>query len=127
MSKIERLPESELEIMLIMWHEKSPMTAGEITKQLQESHGWKAGTVHVLLERLKERGFVSCDKSGYKHLFSTIITESEYLKGEERTMMHRFFGGSAKNMIASLLNTDGLSDEDLEEIAVLLKKKTGGK
>jgi len=127
MKTIERLPESELEIMLTLWHRGGPMTAGEITKKLLESHGWKASTVHVLLERLSERGFVSCDKSGYKHLFSPLIKESEYRKGEEHTMMHRFFGGSAKNMIASLLNADGLSDEDLEELAVMLKKKTGGK
>ncbi|MBE6541133.1 MAG: BlaI/MecI/CopY family transcriptional regulator [Ruminococcaceae bacterium] len=127
MKAIERLPESELEIMLTLWHSEKPMTAGEITKKLSEIHGWKTGTVHVLLERLYERGFVSCDKSGYKHLFSPVIKESDYRKGEEHTMMQRFFGGSAKNMIASLLNADGLSDDDLEEIAVMLKKKTGGK
>ena len=127
MNKIDRLPESELEVMLIMWHEKKPMTAGEITKKLADAHGWKAGTVHVLLERLGERGFVTCDKSGYKHLFSPVIKESEYRRGEEHTMMHRFFGGSVKNMIASLLNADGLSDDDLEELAAMLKKKTGGK
>ena len=127
MKTIERLPESELEIMLTLWHTKEPMTAGEITKKLADTHGWKASTVHVLLERLNERGFVSCDKSGYKHLFMPRIKESEYRKGEEHTMMHRFFGGSAKNMIASLLNADGLSDEDLEELSAMLKKKSGGK
>ncbi len=125
MKKIERLPESELEIMLILWHEGTPMTAGEITKKTSESHGWKTGTVHVLLERLSEREFVSCDKSGYKHLYTPLVTEAEYRKGEERTLMHRFFGGSAKNMIASLLNADGLSDEDLAELSAMLKKKSG--
>ena len=40
-------------------------------------------------------------------------------------MINRFFGGSAKKMIASLLDTDGLSDKDLEELAVLLKRKKG--
>lgn len=127
MNNIERLPESELEVMLVLWHEKKQMTAGDITKRLSETHGWKAGTVHVLLERLRERGFVSCDKSGYKHLFTPSVTEQKYRKGEEQTMIHRFFGGSAKNMIASLLNADGLSDDDIEEISALLKKKTGGK
>lgn len=125
MKKIERLPESELEIMLILWHEGTPMTAGDITKKTSESHGWKTGTVHVLLERLSEREFVSCDKSGYKHLYTPLVTEAEYRKGEERTLMHRFFGGSAKNMIASLLNADGLSDEDLAELSAMLKKKSG--
>lgn len=127
MKKIERLPESELEIMLTLWHNKTPLTVGEITKLLADAHGWKTATVHVLLDRLGEKGFVSCDKSGFKHLFDPLITEEEYRRGEEKTMMKRFFGGSAKNMIASLLNADGLTDDDLEELSAMLQERKGGK
>lgn len=127
MKKIERLPDSELEIMLTLWHNKTPLTVGEITKILAEAHGWKTATVHVLLDRLGEKGFVSCDKSGFKHLFDPLITEEEYRRGEEKTMMKRFFGGSAKNMIASLLNADGLTDDDLEELSAMLRERKGGK
>ena len=127
MKKIERLPESELEIMLTLWHNKTPLTVGDITKILADAHGWKTATVHVLLDRLGEKGFVSCDKSGFKHLFDPLITEEEYRRGEEKTMMKRFFGGSAKNMIASLLNADGLTDDDLEELSAMLQERKGGK
>lgn len=123
MKTIEKLPEAELEVMLTLWHSDRPLTVGEITKLLSESRAWKTATVHVLMERLGERGFVSCDKSGYKHLFSPIITEADYRRGEENTLMQRFFGGSAKKMIASLLNTDRLSDDDIDELSALLKKK----
>ena len=127
MRTIERLPGSELEIMLTLWHNETPLTVGEITKILADAHGWKTATVHVLLDRLEERGFVSCDRSGFRHLFDPIITEEEYRRGEERTMIKRFFGGSAKNMIASLLNADGLTDEDLEELSAILQERKGGK
>lgn len=127
MKTMERLPEAELEVMLTLWHSDTPLTVGEITRMLAEAHGWKTATVHVLLERLGERGFVSCDKSGFKHLFAPIITEAEYRRGEEKTMMKRFFGGSAKNMIASLLNADGLTDDDLEELSAMLQERKGGK
>ncbi len=127
MKTIERLPESELDVMLVLWHNPTPMTAGKITKLLSDTHGWKSATVHVLLDRLEERGFVSCDKSGFRHLFTPAITEEDYRRGEERTMMARFFGGSAKNMIASLLNADGLSDDDLDELSDILKRRKGGK
>lgn len=122
---IERIPDAELEVMLVLWHSSSPLTVGEITNKLTESRPWKSGTVHVLLARLEERGFVACDKSEYKHRFSPIICEEDYRKGEENTLMHRFFGGSAKRMIASLLDADGLSDKDLEELTALLKRKKG--
>ncbi|MBQ3256043.1 MAG: BlaI/MecI/CopY family transcriptional regulator [Oscillospiraceae bacterium] len=122
---IERIPDAELEVMLVLWHAEKPQSVSEITGKLAETRPWKAGTVHVLLARLEERGFVACDKSEYKHQFSPVITEKAYRKGEERTMLDRFFGGSPKKMIASLLDTDGLSDKDLEELTVLLKRKKG--
>lgn len=122
---IERIPDAELEVMLVLWHAEKPLNVSEITGKLAESRPWKAGTVHVLLARLEERGFVACDKSEYKHRFSPIISEKVYRKGEESTMLNRFFGGSAKKMIASLLDTDGLSDKDLEEISALVKRKKG--
>ena len=127
MKTIERLPEAELEVMLTLWHNTPPLTVSEITKLLEPAHSWKTATVHVLLERLGERGFVACDKSGFKHLFTPIITEEEYRRGEEKTFLKRFFGGSAKNMIVSLLNADGLTNDDLEELSAMLKQRKGGK
>ncbi len=123
---IERIPDAELEVMLVLWHAEKPLNVSEITKKLTEARPWKSGTVHVLLARLEERGFVTCDKSEYKHRFTPIISEKEYRKGEEKTLMRRFFNGSAKKMIAALLDTDGLSDKDLEELTALLKRKKGG-
>ena len=54
-----------------------------------------------------------------------IILKLDYM--EQKTMMKRFFGGSAKNMIASLLNADGLTDDDLEELSAMLQERKGGK
>ena len=84
---IERIPDAELEVMLVLWHSSSPLTVGEITNTLTESRPWKSGTVHVLLARLEERGFVACDKSEYKHRFSPIVSEEDYRKGEEKTLI----------------------------------------
>ena len=52
MKTIERLPESELEVMLTLWHNETPLTVGEITKLLADAHNWKTATVHVLMDRL---------------------------------------------------------------------------
>ena len=122
----EKLPESELEIMLILWREGRAMTAGEITKSSAESKGWKSATVHVLLDRLAEKGFVSCDKSSFKHLYSPLISEEVYRKGETSTLLSRFFGGSAKQMIASFITADSLSDEDLDELSAMINERKAG-
>ncbi len=119
----EKLPESELEIMLALWKVGKAMTAGEITKHFAKDKGWKRATVHVLLDRLAEKGFVSCDKSSFKHLYSPLITEESYRKGETTTFLSRFFDGSAKQMIASFITADSLSDEDLDELSAMINEK----
>ncbi|MBQ6789684.1 MAG: BlaI/MecI/CopY family transcriptional regulator [Clostridia bacterium] len=122
----EKLPESELEIMLTLWKVGKAMTAGEITKHFAKDKGWKSATVHVLLDRLAEKGFVSCDKSSFKHLYSPLITEESYRKGETTTFLSRFFGGSAKQMIASFITADSLSDEDLDELSAMINERKAG-
>lgn len=119
----EKLPESELEIMLTLWKAGKAMTAGEITKHFAKDKGWKSATVHVLLDRLAEKGFVSCDKSSFKHLYSPLVSEEDYRKGETSTLLSRFFDGSAKQMIASFITADSLSDEDLDELSAMINEK----
>ncbi|MBR4933813.1 MAG: BlaI/MecI/CopY family transcriptional regulator [Clostridia bacterium] len=117
----EKLPEAELEIMLTLWREGRAMSAGEITKSAAK--GWKSATVHVLLDRLAEKGFVSCDKSSFKHLYSPIVSEENYRGGETSTLLSRFFEGSAKKMIASFISADSLSDEDLDELTAMINER----
>ena len=123
----EKLPEAELEVMVMLWREGVPMTAGELAKRSADVRGWKSATVHVLLERLYDKGFVTCDKSGFKHLYSPLITEDEYSRGEVKTLKDRFFGGSAKKMIASFINADGLTDDDLDELSAMIRDRKAGK
>lgn len=123
----EKLPESELEVMLMLWKKGVPLSAGEIAKLSADSRGWKSATVHVLLERLSDKGFVTCDKSGFKHRYSPLITEEDYRRGEAKTLKDRFFGGSAKNLIASFINADGLTDDDLDELSAMIRDRKAGK
>ena len=126
MNQWERLPEAELDVMLTLWRAKEPLSVGEIVRCLSGIRTWKAATVHVLLDRLSERGYVKTDKSGYAHRYSPAVEEAQYRRGEERSYLQRFFGGSAKKMIASMLDADGLTAEDLDELSALLHEKRGG-
>lgn len=124
---VERIPDAELRVMLVLWHTKIPLNVGEITQKLSETRPCKPGTVHVLLSRLEARGFVACDKTEYKHRFTAIISEKDYRKGEEKTLIHRFFDGSVKKMIVSLLDNDKLSDQDIDELADALERRKKNK
>jgi len=118
----EKLADSELEIMRVLWENVNPMKASEITKQLQKSKSWSKATVHVLLGRLENKGFVEADRSGYYHYFSALIKENDYLANETNRIAGRV-GTSLHSMLASLIEADELSDEDIIAISDMLNEK----
>jgi len=120
--KMENLPDSELDIMFVLWRSAKPQKASEIVKLLIKSHAWKPSTVHTLLARLEEKHFVTVDKESYSHYFSPLISEDEYRAAESRSVLERLCGGSIKKMVASLITNESISDEDIKELTDMLQK-----
>ncbi len=118
----ERLADSELDIMRVLWSAEKAMKASEITKSLTNQRAWTKQTVHVLLSRLETKGFVRVDRSGYFHLFSAAVDESEYLAGESSRIVKKT-GSSVHSLLASLIEADELSDEDIISISDMLNAK----
>jgi len=130
--KMERLPDSELDIMKELWKSDSPLKAGDIAKRLAPKHSWKVPTVHALLSRLEEKGFVCADRSSYFHRFSPAVTEGDYIASESSVLLEK----SQKrlpDLVCALMDFHDVSDEELRELSALidarlesLKKKGKG-
>ena len=120
--KIKNLPDSELDIMFVLWHSDKPLKAGDIIKILGESHSWKSSTAHTLLARLEEKGFVSTDKESYIHYYSPKISEDEYRTAESHAVLTKLCDGSIKKMVASLISSESITDEDIKELTDMLQK-----
>ncbi|MBR5514641.1 MAG: BlaI/MecI/CopY family transcriptional regulator [Clostridia bacterium] len=118
----EKLADSELDIMRVLWKEDRAMKASEIVKALAQKRKWTKQTVHVLLSRLETKGFVKADRSGYYHYFSAAIAENEYLCNESSRIVEKV-GASMHSMLASLIEADELSDEDIIAISDMLNEK----
>lgn len=119
------LPDAELDIMRVIWHSDRLLCANEITRILndEDGRGWKTATTHVLINRLEDRGYISADRSGYVHRYAALVSEEEYQKIESKSFLKRICGGSVKHMIASLIDTNSFSEEELDEIADILDGK----
>ena len=122
MSATERLPNAELDIMRVLWRAEAPLKASELTKALSEERDWKRQTVHVLLSRLEAKGYIGVDKSAYSHLFYPLIKESDYL-AMATSVLSKKIGSSIHSMMASLIETDELSDEDIFALSDMLNAK----
>ena len=121
MKNIKRLPESELEIMQIIWKEETPVSRMTIERALQEKHPLAPTTIQTLLTRLCEKGFLSLKKEGRSNLYDPLITEREYLACESRSFLDRMFGGSVAGFATALCDS-GIKKEELEELKRMLEK-----
>ena len=120
--KIGSLTDAELEIMHVLWDSEKPLRASELTKKLSESRPWKVQTVHVLLSRLDEKGFIEADRSGYFHTYKARIGEAEYFASASGELFSNV-GGSFKTLIASIIDTNDISDDELFDLKQMIDKR----
>lgn len=122
MSATERIPNAELDIMKVLWTAGAPIKASELTKALSEDRDWKRQTVHVLLSRLEAKGYVGVDKSAYSHLFYPLISQDRYL-AMATSILSKKIGSSITSMMASLLEENELSSEEISALSQMLNAK----
>lgn len=121
---MKRLPESELEIMIIIWEAKQPVNVAYIMGNLGEQRTLTASALHSYLNRLLEKGFLSCKKQGKTSVYEVIISDEEYQKKESKSVLERLYQGSIKNFVAALHNGDNLTKEDLLELKNYIEEHT---
>lgn len=121
-----RLPDSELLIMQIIWQSGKPVGTGRIVELVGEQRNWSRSTVQVLLTRLEERGFIEVMKKGRLKYYAPVIKEEEYLSKETKTFLEQFYSNSYKKLIASLVQNQTIKEEDLDDIINIIKDAKGG-
>ena len=112
----KRLPDSELELMVILWRAGKPMTRVEIEEKLSVKGKWSKTTVLSFLARLEEKGFVRVEKEGRSNCYIPLVEESDYLQQESGTILKRLYGSSVKKFVAALYDGNELSEGQIEEL-----------
>lgn len=117
-----RIPDAELEIMLILWDAGRPVPRSYIDEQLRGKKDWAVTTVLKLLSRLVERGFVTVEHPGMgkTSFYSAVVSEQEYLEYESKTMLEKLYGNSVRNFVASLYHGKVIDDHDMNELQAFL-------
>ena len=124
---IVHLPNSELELMLIIWEATGPITRAEIQSKLEGHDNWGPTTILKFLSRLVEKGFIACESAGKKQVnyYTALISEEEYLAEESKSVLGRFVGRSMTSMVANLYENKSINDEELDELQAFINSKRG--
>lgn len=115
-SVIKRLPDSELEIMMIIWEAGKPVPSAYIMEKLQGEKDWAPTTVLNFLARLVERGFLQVEKQGRINIYSPMVEEKDYIEAESKSFLERLHKSSLKSFFAALYDGGTLSKEDAEDL-----------
>ena len=116
----EKISDSELEVMKLLWQAGEALPVTAIREALQQSRGWEATTVKTLVSRLVNKGAVRQEKRRV-YYYSPLIGEEEYNAWATGSLIRRLYRGSAKNLVAALVHSEGLTAEDLEELRQMFR------
>lgn len=117
MGKVQKISDSELKIMRIIWSNQGSMLFADIISELNEKDKvWKTNTVLTFLSRLVEKEMISIIKRGRLNVYIALISEDEYLAEQTKTFLDKIYSGNAKNLVSSLLKQDYISSDDIVEL-----------
>src|SRR5699024_12802404 len=71
--------DSEWEVMRVVWAQDN-VTRKEIRKVLEQKKNWKTATTKTFIGRLVKKGMLHTETEGNKYVYSTNITEDEFIK-----------------------------------------------
>mgnify|MGYP001002784315 FL=1 len=119
--KIQRLPDSELDIMLALWKGHDDMSRIEIEEFVNQKKELAPTTILSLLARLEKKGFVSVKKEGKNNLYTPLVDQSTYQQQEGRTVLEKLYGNSVKNFVTALYQGKSIGQKQIKELESFLR------
>ena len=116
----EKISDSELEIMQLLWHSEKPLPLRVIRKSLQQTTRWEATTIKTLLQRLVTKCAVLQEKREVFY-YSPLVSEEEYNNWATAKLLKRLYHGRARDLAAALVNAEELTKDDIDELRKMFK------
>jgi BlaI family penicillinase repressor len=125
MTKKQELPkptEGELELLTILW-DRGEATVRELFDAVNVRRPVVYTGVLKLLQIMTDKGLVERNESERAHVYRAAIAREETQRRFMREISDRFFAGSAAQLALRALEMETASEEDLNEIRKLLRRK----
>jgi BlaI family transcriptional regulator, penicillinase repressor len=114
--------ESELELLSILW-ERGQATVRELFNAVNMQRPVVYTGVLKLLQIMTDKGLVERDETERAHVYRAAVAKEDTERRFMRDLSDRFFAGSAARLALNALEMEAASEDDLEEIRKLLRRK----
>lgn len=115
------LGEQELEILRHV-AEHAPISVREVSEQFGDPRGLARTTVLTVMERLRQKGYLSRRKQGGIYVYSAVIPQAQLLKGLVREFVEKTLGGSLSPFVAYLAESKQLSPREIAALKAVMQE-----
>ena len=106
---------AELAVLQLLWS-SGPLSVREVHDGLDADRPVVYTTVLKTMQVMHERGLLTRESAGRKHIYAAAIEREPTQDGLLDTFLARAFGGSAKGLVMRALGKHTPSPEELDEL-----------
>lgn len=107
----------ERQIMDIVY-ELGEASVGDVHQRLADPPSYSA--VRTMIRLLESKGFLRHRREGTKYVYRSTQSKNVVRKSAMQHLLRTFYGGSAPDAVAAILDSEKLSREDLARIEKLI-------
>jgi BlaI family penicillinase repressor len=121
-----RPTDAELEILTVLWS-RGASTVRDVHETIQQRKPAQYTTILKMLQIMADKGLVRRDEKDRAHKYEAARPMEWTQKQLAGDLLHRAFGGSAKNLLIGALASRKASKSELAEMRQLLEQFEKGK
>ena len=114
------LSELEHEVMQSVWA-AGPCTVDTVHQAVLRQRDLKEVTVRTVLRRLEQKGYVEHEIEGRAYIYRAVEAASSLAARAVRHILDRFCQGSVNELVSGLVESNLLSDAELEALEASVK------
>ena len=124
MRTIQRLSESEMEIMQAIWQAEPPVTSAYLMEVFVRK-GSTSQTMSTFLTRLVDKGLLTVARRGKTNFYTPAMTESGYRQREARQLVEELYHGSVLDFLAAFYGGGQLKPQELAQLQAWFEQEAG--
>ena len=115
------LTAQELEIMKVVWR-SGASTVRDVYETLLEHRKIAYTTVMTMMNILEQKGYLKKSSKDRAYVYQATRPQKQVIRGMVREFVDRVFNGSAEPLLLHLVEDRRVSEQDLEEIRLMLRE-----
>jgi len=115
------LTEQELEIMKIVW-QLERATVRDVYEELLKRRKIAYTTVMTMMKILEQKKHLKRTQEDRAYVYRPSKPKQQVIGGMVREFVNRVFNGSAEPLLMHLIEDQGLTEKDLDEISKMIRR-----